>query len=150
MKPLKLTDVYNVSCVCIRETVSEIKDIRTRPTETICILEQSSCHLWLSCMQIWTLKIEFMLWGSGILICYRTTTNANPPNLTLPPPCCTKPLACSFECRTAHWNNSKKWRQDLQHCLLAVTVREIARPRFRLSIVKYLVFLDHPYRHPML
>jgi len=56
-------------CVCFRETVSEIKDIRTRPKEAICILEQCSCHLWFSCMQIWTLKIHFMLWGSGILIC---------------------------------------------------------------------------------
>jgi hypothetical protein len=38
--------------VCNRETVNEIKDIRTRPTEVICILEQASCHLWFSCMQI--------------------------------------------------------------------------------------------------
>lgn len=148
MKLLKLTDVKNVSCVRIIETVSERKDIGTRPTEAICILQQASCRLWFSWMQIWTLKIQFMLWGPGILICYRTTTNANPPNLTLPPPCCTKPLACSFECRLTHWNNSKKWRQDLQHCLLAVTVREVARPRFRLSIVKYFVFFRPPLSSP--
>jgi len=148
---LKLADVNNVSCVCFRETFNEINDIRTRPTEAICILEQSSCHLWFSCMQIWTLKIEFMLWGSGILICYRTTTNANPPNLTLPPPCCTKPLACSFECRTTHWNNSKKWRQDLP--TLPVGRHSEGNSKTTISIIDSEVscfFLDHPYRHPML
>lgn len=78
----------------IRKIVYEIKDIRTRPRKVILrILEQAPCHLWCSRMQISTLKIQFMLWGSRILICYRSATKANPPNVTSPPSRCTKPLS---------------------------------------------------------
>jgi hypothetical protein len=41
-------------------------------------------------------------------------------------------------------NNRTGQRQDLQHCLLVVTVRGIARPRFRLSIVKWLSCFFRP------